>query len=222
VGGVVRHIVWDWNGTLLDDNDAVVAAVNAVCARYDRAAISLAQWRTVFRRPISACYEELLSRPLSEADWALIDEAYHREYDNLVADLDLVRDARPALAGWRRGGGTQSLLSMWFHDDLVTLTAKLGVAEEFVRIDGLRDGVGGGSKAAYLKSHLAELDVDPADAVLIGDVADDAVAAASAGIGCVLLTTGISTPEGLAATGAPVVDSISAAVDLVRAGHPAT
>ena len=22
-----RHIVWDWNGTILDDNDAVVSAV---------------------------------------------------------------------------------------------------------------------------------------------------------------------------------------------------
>jgi len=30
-----RHVVWDWNGTLLDDNHAVLAAVNTVCAMYE-------------------------------------------------------------------------------------------------------------------------------------------------------------------------------------------
>jgi phosphoglycolate phosphatase-like HAD superfamily hydrolase len=217
VVGVTRHIVWDWNGTLLDDNHAVVAAVNAVCARYQRAAISLAEWRAVFRRPISAVYEELLARPLTDADWAAIDGAYHEEYDRLVPDLDLARDARPALRMWRAAGNTQSLLSMWFHEDLVTLTDKLGVAAEFVRIDGLRSAVGGDSKAASLVAHLAGLDLDPADVVLIGDVEDDASAAAGAGTACVLLTTGISTPEALARAGVPVVDSISQAVELVRA-----
>lgn len=219
VGAVVRHIVWDWNGTLLDDNDAVVAAVNAVCARYERAPISLAEWRAVFRRPISACYEDLLGRALTEADWAAIDGAYHREYNGRLHGLDLAHDARPALTGWRARGGTQSLLSMWFHNDLVEMVGRLGIAEHFLRVDGLKAGIGGESKAAYLKEHLAELDLDPAEAVLIGDVADDAHAAAGAGIACVLLTTGISTPEGLAAAGVPVVDSITAAVDLVRAGR---
>jgi phosphoglycolate phosphatase-like HAD superfamily hydrolase len=212
---VVRHIVWDWNGTLLDDNEAVVAAVNAVCAAYGRSEITLAQWRAAFRRPISETYEELLERQLSERDWEVIDAAYHREYNGLVKDLALVHDAEAALRAWREAGGTQSLLSMWFHDDLVALTAELGIAHEFVRIDGLREGTGGASKAAYLKAHLAELDVDPREATLIGDVSDDAHAAAGAGISCVLLTTGISTPEALAATGVPVVDSISEAVRLL-------
>jgi phosphoglycolate phosphatase-like HAD superfamily hydrolase len=213
--------VWDWNGTLLDDNDAVVAAVNAVCARYGRTDISLAEWRAVFRRPIDACYEQLLGRSLTSEDWALIDRAYHEEYDSLVPSLDLAVDARPALTGWRSQGGTQSLLSMWFHEDLVALVNKLGVAAEFVRIDGLRAEIGGESKAAYLLAHLAELGLDPAEVVMIGDVVDDATAAASAGIGCVLLTTGISTPEALARAGVRVVDSIGAAVDLVRATSPA-
>jgi phosphoglycolate phosphatase-like HAD superfamily hydrolase len=216
---VAGHIVWDWNGTLLDDNDAVVAAVNAVCARYGREPISLEEWRAVFRRPISQTYEELLGRALTAADWATIDGAYHREYERLVPGLDLAVDARAALKDWRDGGGTQSLLSMWFHEDLVTLAGRLGVAGEFVRIDGLRSGIGGESKAAYLLAHLRELGLDPADVVLIGDVVDDAAAAAGAGTRCVLLTTGISTPQQLARAGVPVVDSLTAAVDVVRANR---
>jgi phosphoglycolate phosphatase-like HAD superfamily hydrolase len=221
VGGVTRHIVWDWNGTLLDDNDAVVAAVNAVCAVYRRPAITLDDWRAVFCRPLDRCYERLLGRALSAEDWSRIDRAYHRAYRGLLPDVRLAGDAEDALRGWRAGSGTQSLLSMWFHDDLVRLVGELGLTAEFARIDGLREEIGGGSKAAHLADHLAAMALDPAEVVVIGDVVDDAAAAASVGAGCILLSTGISTRTGLEQAGVPVADSITAALDLLRAGHAA-
>ena len=71
---------WDGNGTLLDDNHAVLAAVNTVCAMYDTSPVTLDEWRAVFSRPILACYEKVLSRALTEADWDVIDQQYHRAY----------------------------------------------------------------------------------------------------------------------------------------------
>jgi phosphoglycolate phosphatase-like HAD superfamily hydrolase len=213
--------VWDWNGTLLDDNHAVVAAVNAVCAAYRRPPITLEEWRAVFCRPLDRCYERLLDRTLSAEDWSRIDGAYHRTYRGLLPEVRLAADAQDALRRWRAGHGTQSLLSMWFHDDLVRLVGELGLAAEFSRIDGLREEIGGGSKAAHLADHLAALGLDPADVVLIGDVVDDATAAASVGVGCILLSTGISTRASLEQTGVPVADSITAALTLLPAGRAA-
>jgi phosphoglycolate phosphatase-like HAD superfamily hydrolase len=221
VVGVIRHIVWDWNGTLLDDNHAVLAAVNAVCASYQRQPITLEEWRAVFCRPLDRCYERLLGRSLSGPDWARIDLAYHQAYRALLPDQRLAPDAADALRAWRAGSGTQSLLSMWFHDDLVRLVAELGLAGEFTRVDGLRAPVGGGSKSDHLADHLAALGLDPPDVVLIGDVEDDAAAAASVGARCILLSTGINSRAGLERTGVPVADSITAALTLVRADRAA-
>lgn len=209
---VPRHIVWDWNGTLFDDNDAVVSSVNEVCTAFGREHIDLEYWRSIFSRPLARCYERLLERRLTEEDWARLDVLYHKSYRKLLHTARLAPGVPEVLREWSAGGRTQSLLSMWFHDELVPLVAEWGLHGLFDRIDGLRAEIGGGSKAAHLKRHLAEQSIDPADAVLIGDVVDDAHAAQQAGADCVLLTTGVMARPALEATGYPVVDSIPEAL----------
>ncbi|CAM01056.1 phosphoglycolate phosphatase-like HAD superfamily hydrolase [Saccharopolyspora erythraea NRRL 2338] len=211
-----RHIVWDWNGTLLDDNHAVVSAVNEVCAAFEREHIDIDEWRAVFSRPLLQCYERLLRRSLSDEDWARIDVLYHDAYRELLHTCGLAKGVPHALEDWRETGRTQSLLSMWFHEELVALVTQLGLHGLFARMDGLRAEIGGGSKATHLERHLSELRLDPADVVLIGDVVDDAEAARHAGTSCVLVTTGVMSRSKLEGTDFPVVDSIPEALALLN------
>jgi phosphoglycolate phosphatase-like HAD superfamily hydrolase len=201
--------VWDWNGTILDDNDAVVAAVNTVCAAFGRDPIELDHWRSIYRRPLLDCYSELLNRELSTQDWSEIDRLYHDAYRELLPTTRLAPGIPDELHRWR---GRQSLLSMWFHDELVTLVTDYGLTDLFTRVDGLRVDVGGHGKTEHLREHLTALAIDPADVLLIGDVLDDATAAEAAGVRCVLVTTGVMTRSALEASGAPVVDSIAEAL----------
>ncbi|MBO0884141.1 MAG: HAD family hydrolase, partial [Mycobacterium sp.] len=117
---------------------------------------------------------------------------------------------------WRGGGKTQSLLSMWFHSELVELITELGLAELFTHVNGLRAETGGGSKAEHLVAHLSAKGLDPARVVVIGDVADDAVAAERAGAHCVLVSSGMMDRRALRAANVPVVDSIDHAMRLVH------
>jgi phosphoglycolate phosphatase-like HAD superfamily hydrolase len=208
----VTHVVWDWNGTILDDNDAVVAAVNAVCAVFGRDPIELAYWRSIFRRPLLDCYRELLGRDLSTQDWSTIDRHYHDAYRVLLPTTRLAPGIPDELRRWQAAGRQQSLLSMWFHDELVPLVTEHGLADLFTRIDGLRVDTGGHGKTAHLIEHLTALRVDPADVLVIGDVLDDAMAADAAGTRCVLVTTGVTSRIALEASGVPVVDSIAEAL----------
>ncbi|GAB2747947.1 HAD hydrolase-like protein [Salinifilum aidingensis] len=212
-----EHIVWDWNGTLLADNHAVLAAVNAVCEEFERAPIDLEHWRAIFSRPLQACYERLLDRSLDAADWARIDALYHDAYRELLHTCGLADGVPERLHVWAEAGGSQSLLSMWFHEELVPLVEKLGLAELFDRVDGIREQVGGGSKAAYLQRHLERLGRRPHEAVLIGDVVDDAEAAAQVGAHCVLVSTGVMSRASLVETGVPVCDSVEEAVARIAA-----
>lgn len=213
----ITHIVWDWNGTLLDDNHANLAAVNRVCARFGRDPVELEDWRAMFRRPLVACYEELLGRPFADGEWAWANEHYDQAYRELLPSCDLAVGALGVLHAWRDGGGSQSLLSMAGHDFLVPLIDERGLTPHFTRVDGRRYDTDADSKAEHLVEHLKAQDIDPAATVLIGDIDDDARAAEEAGAHAVLVASGLMNRARLSATGHPVADTAADAVALLRA-----
>ncbi|HZM82057.1 MAG TPA: HAD hydrolase-like protein [Candidatus Limnocylindrales bacterium] len=201
------HLVWDWNGTLLNDLDVVVTATNAAFASLGGPAVTAEEHRRDFRRPVSDYYAGVLGRPVSEAEFAELDAVFHHTYREALASVRLTMDARQAMTAWT---GTQSLLSMWFHEELVPAVDRFGLS--FLRVDGLRESRGGGYKAAHLKMHLAELGIDSSTVCLIGDSADDAHAAAAVGARCVLYTGGFTHPDNLRPCGVPMADTLLEAV----------
>jgi phosphoglycolate phosphatase-like HAD superfamily hydrolase len=203
------HLVWDWNGTLLDDLEIVVAATNAAFASVGGPKVTAEDHRRDYRRPVSAYYARVLGRPVTEAEFAELDAIFHHTYREALASAALAADARQAMAAW---AGTQSLLSMWFHHELVPAVDRFGLS--FLRVDGLRASLGGGYKAAHLQAHLAELGIGGSAVCLIGDSVDDAYAAAAAGARCVLYTGGFTHPDNLRACGVPMADSLVEAVRL--------
>jgi phosphoglycolate phosphatase-like HAD superfamily hydrolase len=207
----VAHLVWDWNGTLLDDTALVVAATNATLTRLGSPAISIDDHRRGFFRPIADYYAVLLGHPVPDEEFALLDETFHAVYRDGLADAGLASDAVAAIGAW---GGTQSLLSMFFHDDLVEQVRRRGLEPLLGRVDGLRAHVGGGPKAPHLAAHLSALRVAPAAAVLIGDTVDDVDAARAVGASIVLYTGGITDEARLRATGAPLAGSLLEAVEV--------
>ncbi|MGC9376058.1 HAD family hydrolase [Streptomyces sp. MH13] len=208
------HIVWDWNGTLFHDNDAVIGATNAAFAELGLASITLEQYRALYCVPVPRFYERLMGRLPTDAEWEVMDAAFHRHYTEHRVRCGLAEGVAELLAGWRSAGRSQSILSMYGHDELVPLVKGFGIEAHFIRVDG-RTGPSGGSKAEHMVRHLAELaraGVEPARTVVIGDAADDAVAARHVGAGAVLYTGGSHSRASLEGVGVPVVDTLAEAV----------
>ncbi|MFD3686598.1 HAD family hydrolase [Nocardiopsis sp. NPDC058631] len=213
----ITHIVWDWNGTLLDDNHANLAAVNAVCAQFGREPVEMDYWRSVFRRPLIPCYEELLGRPFADGEWEHAERLYDSSYLEYLHTCELSTGVPDVLHDWAGGGGTQSLLSMASHEHLVPLITERGLTSHFTRVDGRQFATEHDSKAEHLVRHLDAQGIDPSRVVLIGDIDDDARAAREAGASSILVTSGLMARERLEATGSPVFDSPVAAVAALRA-----
>ncbi|TXS15598.1 HAD family hydrolase, partial [Streptomyces sp. wa22] len=74
------HLVWDWNGTLLDDIHAVLGATNAAFAEVDLAPLTLKQYRETYCVPIPKFYERLMGRLPTPAEWERMDGLFHRHY----------------------------------------------------------------------------------------------------------------------------------------------
>ncbi|MDX3578839.1 MULTISPECIES: HAD family hydrolase [unclassified Streptomyces] len=208
------HIVWDWNGTLFHDNDAIIGATNAAFVELGLEPITLEQYRALYCVPVPKFYERLMGRLPTDAEWELMDGVFHRYYAEHRVRCGLTEGAAELLAGWRSAGHSQSLLSMYVHDELVPLVRGFGIEPHFVRVDG-RIGPSGGSKAEHMVRHLAALaGVEPTRTVVIGDAADDAVAALHAGAKAVLYTGGSHSRASLEGVGAPVVDTLAEAVEM--------
>ncbi|GAA0709465.1 HAD family hydrolase [Dactylosporangium roseum] len=207
----MKHLVWDWNGTLLDDLKLVVDATNVCLATVGGPVITAEDHRRDFRRPILDYYVHVLERPVDQVEFQLLDDAFHDAYRLGMQHVRLAPDALEAIGRW---SGTQSLLSMFFHDELLVEVERHGLNARLARVDGLPGTVGGHRKATYLERHLAALELDPAKVVLIGDSVDDDDAASSVGASCVLYAGGFTDTRLLEATGLPVAHSLVEAVEL--------
>lgn len=206
------HIVWDWNGTLFHDNDAIIRATNAAFAEIGLAPITMERYRQLYCVPVPKFYERLMGRLPSDSEWLVMDEAFHRHYARHAPACRLADGAELLLAGWQDAGRSQSILSMYGHEDLVPMVSRFGITGRFLRVDG-RTGPSGGSKAEHMVRHLGALDgVVPERTVVIGDAADDAVAALGAGARAVLYTGGSHSRASLEEVGVPVVDTLADAV----------
>ncbi|MET7653176.1 MULTISPECIES: HAD family hydrolase [unclassified Streptomyces] len=208
------HIVWDWNGTLFHDNDAIIGATNAAFVELGLEPITLERYRALYCVPVPKFYERLMGRLPTDAEWEAMDDVFHRYYAEHRVRCGLTAGAVELLAGWRSAGHSQSLLSMYVHDELVPLVRGFGIEPHFVRVDG-RTGPSGGSKAEHMVRHLKALTgVEAARTVVIGDAADDAVAALHVGARAVLYTGGSHGRASLEGVGVPVVDTLAEAVEV--------
>ncbi len=205
------HLVWDWNGTLLDDLHLVVSSTNRAFASVGGRNVGADEHRRAFRRPVAEFYAEMLGRAVEEEEFGRLDRIFHDAYRVGLTDISLAADSLAAIRSWP---GTQSLLSMWFHEELVPAVEGYGLAGLFARVDGLRAELGGGLKAGHLARHLNELGVPGDQVVLIGDSIDDAEAAESVGGRAVLYTGGFTDPTRLRDSGRPVADTLVDAVKM--------
>lgn len=220
----IRHIVWDWNGTLFDDQPLVTLSTNASLGAVGFPSLAADQYQDLYRRPLQDFYFAMVGREFSAQEWELVEDAFSRTYANGLHACGLTTDAIAAIDSW--APGTQSLLSMYDHDKLVPLVDSFGIGARLHRVDGRPPALDYGPKTKYLAAHLdhlrvAEPDLTPAQVALVGDCVDDALAALEVGATAVLYTGGSSSRKNLEAAGLglPVVDSLTEAVELLRGGR---
>ena len=54
-----KHIIWDWNGTLLDDCKVCVKSFNRSLKKRNRRPISLDKYRSIFTFPVIDAYKKV-------------------------------------------------------------------------------------------------------------------------------------------------------------------
>ena len=207
------HVVWDWNGTLVEDLPVVVASVNAALEAIGESSITEEDYRAHFARPVERFYEALLERPVTADEWDTLDRVFHDHYRATLDQVPLSYDALDAIELVADRGWSQSILSMWWEDELLAVVAQHGLLDHMSLVQGNRDDPGG-EKARHLLEHLASLDIEPHTVVMVGDSLDDAAASGVVGTACVLYDGGSHHLDVLEDVGVPVTGSLVEAVNI--------
>jgi phosphoglycolate phosphatase-like HAD superfamily hydrolase len=216
----VEHIVWDWNGTILGDSAALIAATLDAFRECGLPPITRADYQRHHVQPIPLFYDRLAGRTLSPDEQRRLAGCFRVAYAEHGAAVTLTADAAAALQRWAAAGRTQSLLSMYPHEELLPLVTAAGIASRFARIDG-SVGTDVAHKAPHLARHLSSLALDPGAVLLVGDSVDDARAAEACGVRCLVYHAGedaLHVRDHFAGVDAPVISSLQAAVDAALAG----
>ena len=146
------HVVWDWNGTLVEDLPVVVESVNAALAAIGEPPITDDDYRANYTRPVERFYDQLLERPISFDEWETLDRVFHEKYRATLDRVPLAIDAIDAIDSVVARGWSQSILSMWWEDELLDVVARRGLIDRMALVQGNRDDPGG-EKASHLLRH---------------------------------------------------------------------
>jgi len=183
------YILWDWNGTLLDDTQAALDTLNIMLARRGAKPIEMDFYRDTFAFPVRPFYESI-GMVLENEDWDALAREYHALYAAQPKALNL--EAFAALEKARAAGARQSIISALRQDLLDDVTTSLGVAPYMECVYGT-DNLDGSSKldrALELMSAIAPQTGEAPDIVLIGDALHDKEVADALGVRCVLCAQG--------------------------------
>ena len=210
------YILWDWNGTLLDDVDAEVASLNAMLVKRGHAPVTKEFFRENFSFPARRFYQ-LVGMDVPDDQWDALAQEYHDTYH--AQEYGLNRDAIAALELVKARGAGQSVISALHQQYLDQETRRLGVAGYMDHIYGV-DNLDGGSKLARAKELLSQFSHSPlplSSFVLIGDSIHDKEVAEALGVRCVLFSGGSHSRARLEPL-APVGDTLTQCVNLAIDG----
>lgn len=200
------RIIWDWNGTLLDDNHASLSALNAILLRRGLESVDLDYYRKNFAFPVRYFYESLGVKIECE-DWDALAQEYHDAYHE--CELRLAADAKDALEFVRDNGVTQAVVSAMREDYLISDMDRFGIRPYFESVLGTNN-LDGCSKLSRIRDYVA-LAGEREEYVVIGDSLHDREVADAIGARCVFYGGGSHDPSRLREFGV-VADTLLGAV----------
>ena len=211
----MKTVLWDWNGTLLDDVRVSFDCLNDMLRLYHKPEMpDVDAYRAIFGFPVKDYYAR------AGIGGELFDEVAPKWMDAYMRNeiaCGLRPDARKALEDFRCAGFRQVILSASKRDNLLGQMARFDILPFFDEVLGL-DHIYATSKEGIGKAWMAENAVVPADCVMIGDTLHDADVARAMGCRCILVRGGHQLPGTLETAGCAVAGSLQEAARMAAEG----
>ncbi|MDR1190384.1 MAG: HAD family hydrolase [Verrucomicrobiales bacterium] len=181
---IIKNIIFDWSGTLVNDFPPVLAVTNEIFQHYGKPPLTVQEFREKFCLP----FTEFYARHLPEASLAELDRKFKDSFKLLEADTPLLPHAREILEYCRAGDIKLFLLSSIHAEHYAAQSVRLGIKEYFTKACvQVRD------KRQVIHALLAEFGLNPRETLFVGDMEHDIATAKHGGIVSAAVLTGYNT-----------------------------
>ena len=190
-----KHVIWDWNGTLLNDVDFCCRIINRILVENNLPVLSLKKYREIFTFPVQNYYQAA-GLDFSKISFEVLGKDFIDEYEEKKLSCSLFENAVDVLSSIHKKGIGQSVLSAYLHDNLVSILDHYNLTKYFDNVIGL-DNIYAGSKTHLGLSLVEQLNLPKEQILFIGDTLHDAEVAEAMGVHSILIANGHQVKEKL-------------------------
>ena len=208
-----RHIIWDWNGTLLDDKWLCIETISALLQARDLPPVDEEKYDRIFRFPVKEYYRDA-GFDFHQEPFEVPAMEFIRIYDSRKRECRLHKGAVAALELFAEMGCTQYLLSASETGILEEMTRHFDISRYFEKIKGLDNHYAHGKGDLGLEL-LSTLNAPADSIVMIGDTCHDKEVADLLGVAAILCTHGHFPEERLLNCGTRLVRNLDELTSLV-------
>ena len=200
------HLIWDFNGTILQDIDLTLRCTNTMLAARDLPTFSSVEaYREVFGFPIDEYYRRMGFDFEKEDYETVLAPEWVAMYLAGESTCPMMEGVAEAISLVKAMGIPQILLSATEQEMLTGQLDRLGIRGEFAEVIGLDNIHARSKKAQALEWKARNPDARP---LFVGDTLHDADVAEAVGGDCVLFCGGHQSRARLAERGYPVIGDI--------------
>ena len=208
-----KVIIWDFNGTLIDDIDAALASVNDMLIRRKLPTINLEQYASFIDTPIIKFYEHIFD-DLYSMDFNVIADEFNSGYEKYLRSHAVMPYAEDVLGYFNSLGKLQTVISATHIYKVNTRLREFGLDGYFDKILA-HDNLIAEDKTHLAVKYFHEKGIKPQEAVVIGDCVADFKMAQTICADCILTTQGHQSRKEFAVTTAYVIDSLEELKNLI-------
>lgn len=206
--GKRKIVIWDWNGTLINDVDASIFVMNSMLAERGLPVMkSRADYHEVFGFPVFEYYKRL-GLDFEREPFEILAKVFIEGFQDKILESSLFPEVPKVLERFRKNGVSQIIISASKMEHLLEQVGNYPIGHFFDHIYGLDDYYAK-SKIDVGKRFALQNGISGSDMLVIGDTCHDFELARELNCRCVLVANGHQSRKVLSGCCCEIIDSLS-------------
>jgi len=189
------HVIWDWNGTLIDDVWLAVDVMNEMLIKRKIPLLTIERYKEIFDFPVKDYYERV-GFDFTVESFEIVGTEFIENYNIRHFECNLYAPVYEMVRSLEKHSVSQSILSARKQKQLDEEIVHYKLDSYIKFLVGL-DNHYAGSKVDNGLMLLKELKLHRENVVLIGDTTHDFDVAHTMGVDCILIASGHNTKDKL-------------------------
>lgn len=210
----ISTILWDWNGTLLNDMSLCIRSMNKLLKKRKLPLLCSDRYLEIFNFPVKDYYQKL-GFDFTLENFEIPAEEFIVHYNEGISRVPLFDDVCNTLTFFNQKGIRQYIISAMEHNALLESVESRKILLYFEKVSGINDNLAYG-KTDLAKKLINDEAIDLSRSIFVGDTLHDAEVAKEINVKNILISRGHQHRNRLIKTGNPVLNSLSEFIEYIK------